>query len=53
MIDKEMLLKKRIELNHLDDYNNVKHIVFGVDSNYIKYAAVTMLSIVNYNGYVN
>lgn len=49
MIDKEMLLKKRIELNHLDDYNNVKHIVFGVDSNYIKYAAVTMLSIVNYN----
>lgn len=30
MIDKEMLLKKRIELNHLDDYNNVKHIVFGV-----------------------
>ena len=49
MIDKEMLLKKRIELNHFDDYNNVKHIVFGVDSNYIKYAAVTMLSIVNYN----
>ena len=26
MIDKEMLLKKRIELNHLDDYKNVKHI---------------------------
>lgn len=33
----------------MDDYNNVKHIVFGVDSNYIKYAAVTMLPIVNYN----
>lgn len=49
MIDKKMLLKKRIEFNCLDNYNDVKHIVFGVDSNYIKYAAITMLSIVNYN----
>lgn len=49
MIDKKTLLKKRIEFNCLDNYDNVKNIIFGVDSNYVKYAAVTMLSIVNYN----
>lgn len=49
MIDKKTLLKKRIEFNCVDNYDNVKNIIFGVDSNYVKYAAVTMLSIVNYN----
>ena len=48
MINKEKLLKEQIEFNAFDDAN-IKNIVFGVDSNYIKYAAVTMLSIIEHN----
>ena len=48
MINKEKLLKEQIEFNAFDDAD-IKNIVFGVDSNYIKYAAVTMLSIIEHN----
>ena len=48
MLDKEKLLKEQIEFNVFDDAN-IKNIIFGVDSNYIKYAAVTMLSIIKHN----
>ena len=44
MMKKEMLLKKQVEYNSFDDAD-IKNIIFGVDANYIKYAAVTMLSI--------
>ena len=48
MINKEKLLKEQIEFNAFDDAD-IKNIIFGVDSNYIKYAAVTMLSIIKHN----
>lgn len=48
MMEKEMLLKKHVEYNSFDDAD-IKNIIFGVDANYIKYAAVTMLSIIKHN----
>ena len=48
MMKKEMLLKKQVEYNSFDDAD-IKNIIFGVDANYIKYAAVTMLSIIKHN----
>ena len=47
MMKKEMLLKKQVEYNSFDDAD-IKNIIFGVDANYIKYAAVTMLSIMKH-----
>ena len=48
VINKEKLLKEQIEFNAFDDAD-IMNIIFGVDSNYIKYAAVTMLSIIKHN----
>lgn len=48
MMKKEMLLKKYVEYNSFEDAD-IKNIILGVDSNYIKYAAVTMLSIIKHN----
>ena len=47
MMKKEMLLKKQVEYNSFDDAD-IKNIIFGVDANYIKYAAGTMLSIIKH-----
>lgn len=53
-IEREKLLKNVIEIknNESTDGNSI-NIVFGVDSNYVKYAAITIQSIIYYNPYKN